>query len=341
MRTRERQAFTLIEIMVVICVIAILMMASFKLLRAATYNKKIAETRAKMERLQNALSGYYAYYGHYPEVPLYTSLDPKQATAYDDEPGSLGADDWEGKAEWCARAQPIAFEYPTASLLNEAIPKIFAPRDVVAVNKIIDSVPIEKANWDGGMKLFKFGLISFLLPRLEVAHFSENSQIDTRAFRSAQWLEANPTSPRDLPPTHENIDKFARTMQGLRQAENEACARWLPQLEALLQGSGSKIMGINLWEKNSGSGLEVRPMGSPLNRLVAVQSGRCLDAWGHTFYYHSLPPYQSYILWSAGDNGRTYPPWIDSRDASSDYGNAERKKKILEWVKDDIVGGSM
>ena len=57
-----------------------------------------------------------------------------------------------------------------------------------------------------------------------------------------------------------------------------------------------------------------------------------VDGWGHDFYYHSPAPYQSYIVWSAGSDGKTFPPFV-ARDKLSSTG----QEKAAEWTKDDII----
>ncbi|MFA7684007.1 MAG: type II secretion system protein [Syntrophales bacterium] len=69
-------AFTLIELMVVIAVIGILIAGVFRLVSAAGTGNKKAETIARLERVQNALSGFYAEFGTYPPVPQHGSPDP-------------------------------------------------------------------------------------------------------------------------------------------------------------------------------------------------------------------------------------------------------------------------
>lgn len=336
---RRKQAFTLVEIMVVISVIAILMAASFRLMRSAAHAKKVAETQARMEKIQNALSGYYAAYGSYPPVAFYTSLDPNQASAYDSDSTGGSSLGWEAQAEWSARAQPVAFEYPTPSHMDRAIPNLFFPTDVVALNDVVDSIqPGEGQGWGGDIKVFKFGLVSFLLPRLEVAYFSRNASFNPKLFENQQWREANPGTPQGLSSQSHGEANFARLMQAQRQAENEVVAGWLPHLEHTVNGAGSDILGINVWAGGTPGGLQARHMnGKTLNRLVAVNVATLTDAWDNQFYYHSLPPYQSYIIWSAGPNRQTYPPWV-SRDDPHFRAN---KDDILRRIKDDIVGSSM
>ena len=60
-----------------------------------------------------------------------------------------------------------------------------------------------------------------------------------------------------------------------------------------------------------------------------------LDGWGHEFYYYSPSPHQSYTLWSAGPNGRTFPPWVTDEELSQLSGSD--RAKAQSWIADDIV----
>ena len=57
------------------------------------------------------------------------------------------------------------------------------------------------------------------------------------------------------------------------------------------------------------------------------------DGWDNELYYYSPEPYQSYVLWSAGANGRTFPPWISREKLPSDANRC-----VGYWVRDDIGG---
>jgi len=59
------------------------------------------------------------------------------------------------------------------------------------------------------------------------------------------------------------------------------------------------------------------------------------DGWDNDFFYYSPAPYQSYILWSAGKNGRTFPPWIVREDLNSSVNQC-----IGAWTEDDILSMS-
>ena len=57
-----------------------------------------------------------------------------------------------------------------------------------------------------------------------------------------------------------------------------------------------------------------------------------LDGWWREFYYYSPAPYQTYVLWSAGPNGRTFPPWISKEKLSS-----QANRCVSLWTNDDII----
>jgi hypothetical protein len=56
------------------------------------------------------------------------------------------------------------------------------------------------------------------------------------------------------------------------------------------------------------------------------------DPWENDFYYYSPPPYQSYRLWSAGPNQKTFPPWMNIEDLQ-----VSDRQTVLKWMADDIV----
>ena len=56
------------------------------------------------------------------------------------------------------------------------------------------------------------------------------------------------------------------------------------------------------------------------------------DGWGRDLSYYSPAPHQTYIIWSAGPNGRTFPPWISRDGLSQDGVNC-----TAYWVRDDMV----
>ena len=329
MNVKRKRAFTLIELMVVIAVITILMAIAFKLMRAAAYAKAEAETKSRMARIENCLSGFYAANGYYPPVPFFVSLDPKKNGMDPDGRNTIGESDWEGRAQLTARAQPVSFEHPTPTSMDSYIPKHFEPRDVVAVNQIPGQIDDNETSWTN-VKMFKWGLLSFLLPRVEVVgnpHTNGGNAPSREILMKKQWMS-------------QSADEVwsGQQMEKQRIAENAMCAKWLPNLEHIVSG-GPNVLGIATWTE--GGGLTDRPMmlKGGGQRQVALITMTLRDGWGREFYYHSPPPYQSYRIWSAGGDGKTYPPWIPADEREG--GDKSKKEKIAGWLKDDIVGGSL
>jgi uncharacterized protein YjhX (UPF0386 family) len=64
----------------------------------------------------------------------------------------------------------------------------------------------------------------------------------------------------------------------------------------------------------------------------ALSQVTMMDAYDQEYYYYSPPPHQSYRLWSAGPDHRTFPPWIPLDNLSK-----EERAWVTKWLKDDIV----
>lgn len=330
---KKNNGFTLIELMIVIAIIGILIGTTFKLMGVAAEAKSRAVTIARMERLQNALSGYYSAYGMYPAVPFYGNPDPsgKRSNQSNGSPINGGTKD---SAQEAARAQPVGFEYPTPTWMDDRIPIIFYPANVISVNTAIGSVSQTDSDWEK-YKAFKFGLMSFLLPRVEIVG---NPGVDKRAplmevYLKAQWVDNNLSS-RAKGDSNEGVTTLSMNLEDQRLRENEACKRWLPCFEGILQSFAGGVLGVQInGDDGGGYRLAQRQMqGGP---TVALAFITITDGWGREFFYYSAPPYQSFKVWSAGPDGLTYPPWIPSSDATY------KKLKAQDWIKDDIVGGKM
>ena len=200
------------------------------------------------------------------------------------------------------------------------------------------------------IQLFKFGLMSYLLPRYLVMM---KSYKDFYRNKYEQWC-GNNTLPNDAL-TGDAFNDWNEvkeyTVNGEKMASDYArvanipsqsvCARWLPNLAGICACHNTKVMGIEI----SGGGafsLSAGPANPPL-WVFSSQSGSygnqylldgvtVRDGWESEFYYYSPPPYQQYELWSAGPNGRTFPPWIDRASMSADANRC-----IGKWIEDDIV----
>jgi len=200
------------------------------------------------------------------------------------------------------------------------------------------------------VKLFRFGLMSFLLPRYLVMMTSESDFFDY-----AQWT-GNNTLPRD-PLTGSQISSWSymqkNYIQGTASSDlahvanvpsQAVCARWMANFDRSLACNYDLVLfGVNLRGGTGDEGFLSNLKSSDIFIPGGYEHGdtsaqyvldkiSICDGWGNDFYYYSPAPYQSYILWSAGPNGRTFPPWIARENLD---GNANRC--IGYWVRDDIV----
>ena len=318
-----RSAFTLIELMVVIAVIGILIAGVFRLLSAAGTGNKRAETIARLERVQNALSGFYAEFGTYPPVPQHCSPDPyvkEEENGSTSPAGTLT----EANATRAASCQPVAFCYPNVRSLDKYIALRWGDSGVYSVNDALgpNAANRTESEWSG-IRIFQFGLMSYLMPRVELMGGEELAKVtpdtamtpDLNFFSSRQWQKHN-----------------AGALAAQRARENHAVARWLPNFEKSLVGGPSDLMGINTCEPETG--ISFVQQSDPGNTGVKymLQQVTVRDGWGRELYYHSMPPYQSYRIWSAGPDGKTFPPWISLEGLKADD-----REKVTSWTKDDVA----
>jgi prepilin-type N-terminal cleavage/methylation domain-containing protein len=332
---KKNKGFTLIELMIVVAIISILMGATFKLINVAADAKARSVTTKRLECLQFALSGYYAAYGMYPAVQNYQNPNLQLIERDDDtaEPLNSGS---AGAATACARAQPMAYEYPTPLFLDEPVvdseyrdklQSLLKDPNAISVNKIVDSLDAQGTSWADN-KGFKFGLISFLLPRVDVAGLP-NSQNGpkTTVFAKGQWKGNNPMSKT------EEEGLILQKLELQRGLEENAAKQWLPYLENMLSSFRKEIYGIKI----AGGGLGLVKRGKYMQsgdkknseNSVYLAHSTVTDGWGREFFYYSAPPHQSYRIWSAGKDGCTFPPW------------ESLTTEAKTWIKDDIVGGKM
>ena len=341
------QAFTLIELMVVVAIIAILIGGEFQLMSTVGAMNQKSVTQARMQRLQNAISGFYAEYGYYPPVSQYTSPDPWGANLKTDFNQSIQNTSTEaGFAQACsfsAACQPVSFEFPPVIGLDPYINKTYQQWNMQSPNSFLGSTAdtIPQDEWLQ-IKLFKFGLLSFLLPRVELVGFTgknsnQSLEPDTRFYESRQWKKNNPVS---------NVSSTRKALESQQIIENRAVARWLPNLEGIV-ANGRILLGIDTHEANTAGdeggyrthsltdakGAVVDVLGYEYNgQKYVLQYVTLRDGWGRELYYYSAPPYQSFRIWSAGKDGRTFPPWIPMNSLSN-----QERIWASDWVKDDIV----
>ncbi len=202
------------------------------------------------------------------------------------------------------------------------------------------------------LQLFKFGLMSYLLPRYLVMMNGDKSFFtDYMQWTGNNEVPCDPITGQRYNNWSEIRDRIEKnTASDLAHVANipsqAVCARWMPNLEGTVSSEHQwTLFGINISSgdlanlRDDNPSIEVYEPGD-YNKdsnsdqyvldYVTIQ-----DGWDRQLFYYSPEPYQSYVLWSAGPNGRTFPPWIplDSVELNSDA-----RRGITKWIEDDITG---
>ena len=359
-----KKAFTLVELLVVVVVIVTLMGITFKLAGVGSESSKRNTTVNRMQRLENCLSGYYAAYGSYPPVKLHGSRDftlkvdgcQHGIQTSQRETGELV---WENVKAAC-QSQPIGMSYPfnktgakdmvaiMSTMLQENNPG--DPHSQFEALETFSQVSAKAGATDWlEQQVFKFGVLSFLLPRYLIIMGGDKSANNDEFFTNMEaWKQNN-----QLPPGFEDGVPYASWKDVNDDVKDEpwkiaalpsqaACARWLPNLEKCL----------SVIEIDTLYGVDVRdpddPGTSPLRVYSATDTESysqqfmadgvtIKDGWENEFYYYSPPPHQGYRLWSSGPNGRTFPPWVSDEELENDSLLKKNKSMIRSWISDDIA----
>lgn len=347
----DRRAFTLMELMIVILIIGILMGGVFMLMGVAARHGDIAKTRSKVQRLQNAVSGFYAAYGTYPPVDnCYGPLDPFSPfqNDFDDTVNSSSnLDDPATKSacRWACRAQPVAFEFPCPQDDDAMINLFFNDASVRSPNEVFaNAASINSSDW-ATTKMFKFGLMSFLLPRITMVGIPTTGNFNNEQplpdfYETMQWNNNNKKSVV-------NSGALVDALRSQSDVECRAVAKWLPNLEGMCTQLNRSIMNISLndsksyfYDDETDAMVNAQGGDSPYrgpykygSQKTVLECATVKDSWNRDLFYYSAPPYQSYRIWSAGPNGLTFPPWIPLESLSE-----TDQALVAEWIKDDIAG---
>jgi len=209
------------------------------------------------------------------------------------------------------------------------------------------------------VQLFKFGLMSYLLPRYLVMMTSDP---ELNLYDNYdQWTSNNGTEGDNMPSNALTGRRFSDWRAVCENAISEkktdiatvanipsqaVCARWMANLEGIVTTPHSlSVFGVPISRANgeafSLNGIEIFVPGgfdndgSGAAGQYVLDSCSVSDGWENEFYYYSPAPYQTYVLWSAGPNGRTFPPWISREELDS-----AANKCIGAWTEDDIIGMS-
>lgn len=203
------------------------------------------------------------------------------------------------------------------------------------------------------IQLFKFGLMSYLLPRYLVMM---NGADDFFNGSFAQWSENNvlPCDPftgeeynswQEVKGYVDNYGGNQRNRTALARLagipSQAVCARWMPNLEGTCHCNHSfNLFGIEIYSGNSSElrsdnyDIEIfspnDESGGSVKDQYILDGVTVQDGWWREFYYYSPEPHQKYTLWSAGPNGRTFPPWVPRDDS-------KMNQCVAVWTVDDII----
>lgn len=356
-----KKAFTLVELLVVVVVIVTLMAITFRLAGVAGSSNNRNITIERMQRIENALSGYYAAFGSYPPVDLhakrnvYLRADLITGDQEDAEDSELK---WENVRAAC-RAQPFSARFPFAKDMHDYVKAVsdivvqranssdsrykeYQDREILkqgftALDDFNGLSGVEdESSWQA-IKIFQFGVMSFLMPRymFMLTGVEDLSDLD----RCAQWKASNRYSANpNNGMTFSSWQNQLRYKSLIRRFPSQAvCARWMPNFEGIVNCTGSpEFFGVKVSNGSGGSlsaessDIEVFKNGG-MNYVLDCMT--IYDGWHQEFYYYSPAPFQSYRLWSAGPDGKTFPPWVplDSIKNESD------KRTAAGWMADDIM----
>ena len=193
---KKSRGFTLIELLIVTVVIVTLMSIVFRLAGTGGDSTARAKTIACLQKLSNALSGYYAAFGSYPPVPLqgrsrdiYTETSKEGAVdgypslgygiqgtgsdkrAIQDSGKRDEKNEIEMQIEAACRAQPVmaGFPYNPSGPEKEVIATLCVQcgtKTIFAPISNYGGFNVDSSDWSDN-NTFMFGLLSFLLPRYQ------------------------------------------------------------------------------------------------------------------------------------------------------------------------------
>ena len=220
-----RKAFTLVELLIVVVVLVTLMSITFRLSSIGGDSEYRNRTVARLNRLENCLSGYYAAFGTYPPVAVHGSRNiyaKVNSHGIQSDDGDENTDIWgwtnigdkEEQDAWAqvkaaCKSQPVdcRFPYPDTPeyrTLIESVSKALQKKAADNKNLSDEQKKVLGSPFGNGMsnlsgmdntetdwrkiQLFKFGLMSYLLSRYQVMM---NSREELFNGSYAQWNSNN------------------------------------------------------------------------------------------------------------------------------------------------------
>ena len=394
-KREKSRGFTLIELLIVVVVIATLMGLVFRLAGVGGDERARNVTITRIQKLEFALSGYYAAFGSYPPVPLHGTRDifcsvngcEIQGDGSSDQTSDLK---WERVRAACL-SQPVAVEFPycnngdnkTLMDTRKAMISLYQQE----YQKKGKTLSQRLVKWNGDMleqpsvlngllsngqqptwqkvQVFKFGVLSFLLPRYLFMLEGNRKLYDGDGPGALQWQSQNDIASiydfKDGTPkfkdwgTLQNETELGSTGSSrntdkqeyllvVNQPSQAVCARWMQALDGAILG-GRMFFGVDTNEDHderaafdvSGQHAAIyspnkNSNNDSYNNLYMLDRMTIRDGWGYDLYYYSPPPYQGCRVWSGGKNVHTIPPWVELSQL-----DASQRKTAAEWMADDIV----
>lgn len=393
-----KKGFTLVELLIVVVILVTLMTMVFRLGSVAGDSEKRAVTIQRVQMMENALSGYYAAFGMYPPVKVHGSRDIYTAVSENGSQSSSGQQntsiwgwcdtngnvtDWNAEylawrqVEQACRSQPVGCAFPfeqgmeddirdaSAELQRQAsesqkMPQALRAKAMAGFDQVRPEDVAsnrDETDWNE-IKLFRFGVMSYLLPRYLVmmngdlrfftqyaqwtGNNGESGPCDAMTGATMSWQEVRQNA------TSTQVRDYIKVANVPSQS---VTARWMPCFKNALacnmqrtlfgvQIQGDNLGGLPFWDEDNGAmgGCEIYSPdsnGGSLSNLYILDQITVNDGWGRELFYYSPSPHQNYVIWSAGSNGRTFAPWI-ARESLS----AEASRCVSYWTKDDIVSQS-
>ncbi len=283
------QGFTLIELLVVVVVIATLMGLVFRLAGVGGNQKNRNITITRMQKLEFALSGYYAAFGSYPPVSLHGSRDIfSDVNDHGIQMGNAGTS--QTRLEWprvraACLSQPVACEFPynahspktvaAIERMSKAFQRSYTSSGDVrgqAFNALNNASQVSQnarsSSWQD-VQLFKFGVMSFLMPRYLFMLAGPKELYDDPRYY-AQWRSQNDLSQlfgfrdgrrlysdddgwkkvqEDTNQNNSNADDFSRRdnqdfKEIMMQPSQAVCGRWMQALDGIVSG-GQFFFGVD------------------------------------------------------------------------------------------------
>lgn len=215
-----------------------------------------------------------------------------------------------------------------------------------SVNVNAGGLPKNKVDW-GDLQLFQFGVMSYILPRyLVMMNGKSEFYSNFRQWTNNNEVPNDPYTGRSLENGWPTLCEWVSGNQSdLAKVANipsqSVCARWMPNLAGACRANHNyKLFGVSLRDDTQGGNLsvenpwiEVFTQKGGNDELYVLDEVTMVDGWLNPFYYYSPAPYQRYVLWSGGPNGKTFPPWV-SRDSLK---SNTAKSMVGSWTHDDIV----